>query len=225
MPTGESLKIAFEAVIKAWEQAYDLMDLLMVSLREKLENDEDMTDYNLYLDKNHEDEHWPIEDVCTGYLRQIRVKKRGRGKTNAYAYIAATAIFYDEDDAKIIGWEPAIYVDFGFGEERFVIEEVFLNDKAGYDPDIINDSILKREDEEQYENWSFAVPLVLIRNKEVLESQIVKPAVAFVTQILKGKDNKIIDLKNIFPENSIAFKYVKTGDTIEIKKTESGSGI
>lgn len=145
------------------------------------------------------------------YFADLAIKDKQKKKPNRH--VAFQVFLFDEEkEALLPGWEPSIYVFYGPGREPFEDDSMriaaFLEEDVKLDED---DSRLWRwheEDEDEFDAWFFAVPLVKINNEDDLQEQIVNSVIS-----LLEKD----DPRKAFPDNSVAYSYTIEEDTISLE--------
>lgn len=215
---GNTLKTAAEIIVKAGIQIDALMELLEDLLIKAIENKESGIRADTWDDNTQSsDGDWLI----TNYL--IDIRRLEKKKKRPFSHLAIEAVIYDENDVKIQGWEPALYVMHGFSEEpfdfEFSVSDALSDLLAGSCVLAGNHLWCWPESDENDESWLFAVPLVLLNSKRDLTYHIVNPVKKLIDtrieELMASKGNP----NGAFPDDSIVFRYaIEAGDKISITK-------
>jgi hypothetical protein len=201
---GKTLFTAADIIIKAGEQIEALMD----ALGELMENLEDKRRIRAGSRKyiKSSNGYWLAVQCLSDYeLLDYRKKKPS-------ARIVIIVALHNIKDVKISGWEPALHVIYGTGEEEFNLDDFGLTNLVE-DGAQFNDRIWCYT-EQGKSRKGFTLPLVKLNSKPVLEHQIVKPLKTII-------DNDNLNTVAIaFPDNSFAFRFTADGRILN-PETES----
>ena len=192
---GKTLFTAADIIVKAGEQIEAMMDALgelMEKLGEILQEQRRIRAGNSrYIPASSGD--WIAKQYFSDYeLLDYRKKKPS-------ARVAIIVAIHSTKDAKISGWEPALYVIYKKEGQEFSFVDFGLanlkEDGAQFNDRIWCYKMMK----------GFALPLVKLNSKSDLEHHIVKPLKTII-------DNENINPTAIvFPDNSIAFRFTADG--------------
>ena len=192
--SGEKLLIAAKIVAKAGEQIEQIIELLNEKLIEVITDDENKirADGDWYDKSIDSSGGWMIKT----YLWDI-ARFQGKSK-KPYAHLAVQIMLYDEEESRIRGFEPSIYIMYSPGEEEFGEESIRLSCMIEENARLDGDRLWRWKEFEVDDSWMFAVPLVKMQNEEALMEQVVEPV-----KKLLAKEKPII----VFAGDSMAFKF------------------
>lgn len=144
--------------------------------------------------------------LITSYFWDIALLK---GRSNKpYAHLAIQVMLYNEDEEfRIQGWEPSIYVMYAPGEDEFESDSNRLHRMLEENARLDEDRLWRWKEFEENDSWLFALPLVKINCEDDLVQQIVQP----VKRLIAGET-----ASEAFPSDSVAFHFAQEGDTLRI---------
>ncbi len=198
---GITLKTAANIIVKAGEQIDAMLAILIDKLTDALTNGNNKIRAENRNDDTQESAgSWMIKS----YLEDIALLK-GRSQ-KPYAHVAVQIVLNDDDEAKIQGWEPSLYVIYGLGEDAFDLKDFRLS-FAKANKWELDGNRLWRWKKEGEEGWAFVLPLVKLDFEKTLIEQVVEP----VKKLLQDPIHS-----NPFPDKSVAFQFTKSSDGINI---------
>ena len=125
-----------------------------------------------------------------------------KSKKTPSRHLAFQIILYDEDEAEIVNWEPAIVVMFAPGKEPFELDSCLLSEQveegAFLDAKVSHLWRWCELDDGHVDSWMFAIPLVRINKPEDITAQIIDPIVQLLGSGSEG---------DACTSNCIAFRY------------------
>lgn len=192
---GKTLLTAAEIIVKAGEQISALMDVLGKEFIEELKTCKGVVRAKKDVDNSEDDtEGW----LCTSWIQDFGLYESRKQKPSRH--VAVQVVLYDENEAQVPGWEPALYVMYGIGEEAFVLTDCRLSSVIKEKGRLVGERLWHWEASDEYdETWAFTLPLVKLNSEKDLIQQIVEP----VKKLIDGEDPV-----GAFPTDSVAFRFV-----------------
>jgi hypothetical protein len=123
---------------------------------------------------------------------------------------------YDEDDiAKFIDWEPALYVLYGPGgnEDFFEVGPLAVVFTDHRNEPLNGNRIVNFKadtNSKKTDHWVFALPLTAIGNEELLKRYVIEPAIKLIKN---GTSN--VDEAQVFSEIP-ALRFVEEDERVRI---------
>ncbi|MHB8762644.1 MAG: hypothetical protein ACYC6J_09755 [Coriobacteriia bacterium] len=193
---------------KAWEQVGQIMEHLGEALQDRLSGVPGISKCEWCC------EDWDgTEDVTTGYICDYGIYLGKRRKPSAH--LAFQVLLADEDEAKVCGDVPLLYVLFRATDDKWKTL-AFSSDAVhkGYRPDREVGRLLQWPEESgspgdglarNGQAWGFVLPLVVLNNPEDLDREILTPTV----RLLEGEKPS-----RAFRDAREVLCFVVEGDTL-----------